>query len=69
MEIAALLRDPALVRPDVRREVLAPFYEGLDTDPVNVALHGFLRSSLVEGALTRADRTGCWSGCAPTSRC
>lgn len=59
---AQLLRDPALVRPDVRREVLAPFYEGLDTDPVNVALHGFLRSSLVEGALTRADRTGCWSG-------
>lgn len=57
-----LFRDPALVRPDVRREVLATFYEGVDTDPVNLALHGFLRSSLVEGALTRADRTGCWSG-------
>ena len=57
-----LLRDHALVRPQIRTEVLAPFYEGLDTDPVNLALHGFLRSSLVEGALTRSDRTGCWSG-------
>jgi asparagine synthase (glutamine-hydrolysing) len=61
-ERARLLRDPALVRPEVRREVLAPFYRGLDTDPVNTALHGFLRSSLVASALTRADRTGSFSG-------
>ncbi len=59
---ARLLRDHGLVRPQVRAEVLAPFYDGVDTDPVNLVLHGFLRSSLVEGALTRADRTGCWSG-------
>lgn len=54
---AAVLRDPALVRPGLRREVLAPFYEGLDTDPINTTLHGFLRSSLAEAGLTRADRT------------
>ncbi len=57
-----LLRDHGLVRAQVRSEVLAPFYEGIETDAVNLALHGFLRSSLVEGALARADRTGCWSG-------
>ncbi|MEQ1508221.1 MAG: asparagine synthase-related protein, partial [Myxococcota bacterium] len=61
-ERASLLRDPALVRPELRREVLAPFYEGLDTDPVNLALHGFLRSSLTEIGLTRADRMASVSG-------
>lgn len=59
---AALLRDPGLVRPDLRREVLGPIYDGLDTDPINTALHGFLRSSLSEAGLTRADRAASASG-------
>lgn len=61
-ERAKLLRDHGLVRPGVRREVLAPFYDGLDTDLVNTALHGYLRSSLGEAGLTRADRTGAARG-------
>jgi len=52
-----LLRDDRWVRPDVRREVLRPFIGGLDTDPVNLALHGYLRSWLTEADLARADRT------------
>ncbi|MEZ4239236.1 MAG: asparagine synthase (glutamine-hydrolyzing) [Myxococcota bacterium] len=58
----ALLRDPALVRPGIRQEVLRPFYADLATDPVNTALHGFLRSSLVEASLARADRAAAASG-------
>lgn len=61
-ERARLFRDPALVRPDVRRDVLAPLYEGVDTDPINLALHGFLRSSLGESALARAERTASAAG-------
>lgn len=61
-ERGRLLRDHGLVRPRVRQEVLEPFYRDLDTDPVNTALHGFLRSSLVANALTRADRTAAFSG-------
>jgi asparagine synthase (glutamine-hydrolysing) len=57
-----LLRDHALVRPDVRREVLEPFLTGLDTDPINQALHGYLRSNLGESSLHRADRTAAASG-------
>ena len=52
-----LLRDDRLIRPDVRQDVLRPFIGGLDTDPVNLALHGYLRSWLCEGDLARADRT------------
>ena len=52
-----LLRDDRWVRPDVRREVLRPFIGGLNTDPVNLALHGYLRSWLTEADLARADRT------------
>jgi asparagine synthase (glutamine-hydrolysing) len=61
-ERARLLRDPDLVRPDVRRETLAPFYAGLDTDPINTTLHGWLRSNVVEGALPRAERTAAAAG-------
>ncbi|MEQ1567444.1 MAG: asparagine synthase (glutamine-hydrolyzing) [Myxococcota bacterium] len=58
----AVLRDPALVRPEVRQEVLTPFYSELATDPINTVLHGFLRSSLVETQLVRADRTAAANG-------
>lgn len=62
LERAALLRDRSWVRPAVRREVLGPFHANLDTDAVNTALHGFLRSWLGEGALARADRTAAAAG-------
>lgn len=57
-----LLRDHGLVRPGLRAEVLAPFYQGLDTDPLNMALHGYLCSTLAESALVRADRTAAAAG-------
>lgn len=57
-----LFRDPELVRNGIRREVLAPFYDGLDTDPVNAVLHATLRSWLQEESLVRADRTGASAG-------
>lgn len=59
-----LLVDPDLVRPEVRREVLAPFYAGLDTDPVNAVLHAYLRSWLGDERLPRADRTAGAAGIA-----
>ena len=61
-ERSALLRDPALVRPPIRREVLAPFYANLGTDPINAVLHAYLRSWLQEESLTRADRTAAAAG-------
>lgn len=61
-ERQALLRDPKLVRPAVRHDVLAPFYANLETDPVNAVLHATLRSWLCEGSLTRADRTAARAG-------
>jgi asparagine synthase (glutamine-hydrolysing) len=61
-ERTALLRDPATVRPDVRREVLEPLYAGLDTDPFNAILHVHLRSWLQEGSLVRADRSAAAAG-------
>lgn len=61
-ERAGLLRDHGLVRPDVRREVLAPFYTDLEADAVNAALHGSMRSMLSESDLVRADRTAAVAG-------
>ncbi|MCB9677531.1 MAG: asparagine synthase (glutamine-hydrolyzing) [Alphaproteobacteria bacterium] len=58
----AVLADAAWVRPGVRQDVLGLFHTNLDTDPINTALHGFLRSWLGEGALARADRTATAAG-------
>ncbi|MCB9672816.1 MAG: hypothetical protein H6736_18160 [Alphaproteobacteria bacterium] len=57
-----ILADAAWVRPPVRHDVLAQFHANLDTDPINTALHGFLRSWLGEGALARADRMAALHG-------
>ncbi|MBN2797624.1 MAG: asparagine synthase (glutamine-hydrolyzing) [Deltaproteobacteria bacterium] len=56
-ERRSLLADPSLVRPRVRQEVLAPFYQGLDTDPINAVLNAYVRSWLQDGSLVRWDRT------------
>ncbi len=52
-----LFREPVLARPMVRHDVLQPFYQRLETDPVNAALHAFLRSWLGDDSLVRFDRT------------
>ncbi|MEO0602958.1 MAG: asparagine synthase-related protein, partial [Myxococcota bacterium] len=70
-ERTRLLRDEGLVRPGIRRRVLEPWYADLktQTDPLNLVLHGLLRSSLAEracrGPSGRRRRWGCRSG----SRC
>ncbi len=61
-ERISLLRDPVEARTGLRRSVLAPFYEGLDTDPLNAILNAYLRSWLGEGSLVRADRTAAAAG-------
>lgn len=57
-----ILADAGWVRPPVRHDVLSQFHANLDTDPINTALHGFLRSWLGEGALARADRMAALHG-------
>ncbi len=57
-----LLREARWVRPDVRQDVLAPWYLDLGTDPINTVLYGHLRSTLGERALPRVDRTAAASG-------
>jgi asparagine synthase (glutamine-hydrolysing) len=60
-----LLRDHALVDPDVRTTVLAPVYAGVDTDPINTILHAWLRTWLVDERLPRVDRTATRAGLHP----
>lgn len=57
-----VLSDAGLVRPKVRQDVLAPWYEGLEADPLNTVLHGAMRSSLQGVAIPLADRTGAAAG-------
>jgi len=52
-----VFRHPYLVRPDLREQVLRPFYSDLVADPINAVLHAYLSSQLVEDALLRAERT------------
>lgn len=51
-----ILYDTGLVRPGIRSNVLTPFYQELDSDPINEILHVLQRGWLVEDALTRSDR-------------
>ena len=48
--------------PDFRKSILKPFYDEVQTDPINAILHASLRSWLMEGAVVCADRTAAWSG-------
>lgn len=61
-ERVELLRDPGLVRPGIRRTVLDPFYQEVDTDPINAVLHAWQRGWLPEDSLLRGDRTAAWNG-------
>jgi asparagine synthase (glutamine-hydrolysing) len=51
-----VLYDTGLVRPGIRSNVLTPFYQELDSDPLNEILHVLQRGWLVEDALARSDR-------------
>ena len=51
-----LLTDPGLARPNIRQTVLTPFYQEVDSDPINDILHVWQRGWLVEDALMRTDR-------------
>ena len=51
-----ILYDTGLVRPGIRNNVLTPFYQELDSDPLNEILHVLQRGWLVEDALARSDR-------------
>jgi asparagine synthase (glutamine-hydrolysing) len=57
-----LLRDPALVRPSIRRTVLDPLYQEVDTDPINAILHVWQRGWLPEDSLARSDRMAAHAG-------
>ena len=50
------------VRPDVRTAVLEPFYQDLDTDPMNAVLNAFVHSLLMEDCLVRSRRTAAMAG-------
>ena len=51
-----ILYDTGLVRPGIRKNVLTPFYQELDSDPINEILHVLQRGWLTEDALVRSDR-------------
>ena len=57
-----LLADREDVRPEVRRSVLEPYYQGLDTDPMNAVLNAFVHSWLLEDSLVRSYQTGAMAG-------
>jgi asparagine synthase (glutamine-hydrolysing) len=52
----SLLTDPGFVRPNIRQTVLTPYYQEVDSDPINDILHVWQRGGLVEDALVRSDR-------------
>jgi len=58
----SLLSDEKLVGEGVRRQVLEPWYEGLDADPIDTVLYGYLRSRLQGVAIPAADRTAAAAG-------
>lgn len=55
-ERIALLRDPGLVRPGIRRTVLEPGYQEVSADPLNAMLAAWQRGWLPEDGLARSDR-------------
>jgi asparagine synthase (glutamine-hydrolysing) len=60
----SLLLDGLFVHPAIRRDVLAPFYDEVDTDPLNGVMHAFLRSQLGADILPRVDGTAAAAGLA-----
>lgn len=61
-ERVEVLRDPGMVRPGIRRLVLDPLYQEVDTDPINAILHVWQRGWLPEDSLSRSDRMAAHAG-------
>lgn len=61
-ERVALLRDPGLVRPGIRRIILDPLYQEAQTDPLNAILHVWQRGWLPGDSLARSDRMAAHAG-------
>lgn len=57
-----LLADPGVVRPGIRRTVLEPLYQEVDSDPINNILHVWQRGWLAEDSLARSDRMAAAAG-------
>lgn len=57
-----ILRDIGLVRPGIRRTVLEPLYQEVDTDPLNQILHVWQRGWLPQDSLARAERMATAAG-------
>ncbi|MCK6502191.1 asparagine synthetase B [Myxococcota bacterium] len=57
-----VLRDIGLVRPGIRRTVLEPLYQEVDTDPLNQILHVWQRGWLPQDSLARAERMATAAG-------
>ena len=58
----AVLRDPGQVRAGMRRTMLEPFYNEVETDPINEVLHVYARGWMAEDTLQRADGVGAIAG-------
>lgn len=61
-ERVEILRDPGMVRPGIRRLVLDPLYQEVDSDPLNAILHVWQRGWLPEDSLSRSDRMAAHAG-------
>lgn len=57
-----VLRDPSLVRPGVRRQMLEPLYREVRSDPVNEVLHVYQRGWLPHNSLARARQAAASAG-------
>ncbi|MEC7986541.1 MAG: asparagine synthetase B [Myxococcota bacterium] len=57
-----ILSDTGLVRPGIRKTVLTPMYQEIDSDPINEILYVWQRGWLIEDSLMRADRSSAHSG-------
>ena len=55
-ERVGILRDPAMVRPGIRRTLLEPLYQEVSTDAINAILHVWQRGWLPQDSLARSDR-------------
>ncbi|RME22397.1 MAG: asparagine synthetase B, partial [Deltaproteobacteria bacterium] len=61
-ERVEVLADIGLTRPGIRRTVLDPLYQEVDSDPLNQILHVWQRGWLVEDSLARAERMAAAAG-------
>jgi len=61
-ERVEVIRDIGLIRPGIRRTVLDPIYQEVDTDPLNQVLHAWQRGWLPEDSLARAERMSSRAG-------